>query len=70
MSRSFADEVCNIIDDNKDLKFEFIHCATDIETMIAKVAEGRKQERKRGISNAKMYEFEDMESLSKYLLSI
>ena len=25
MSRSFADEVCNIIDDNKNIIFEFIN---------------------------------------------
>ena len=70
MSRSFADEVCNIIDDNKSIKFEFINRNADVEAMMNKVAEGRSQERKRGISNAKMYEFEDMESLSKFLIAM
>ena len=70
MSRSFADEVCNIIDDNKHIKFEFINRNADVEAMMNKVAEGRSQERKRGISNAKMYEFEDMESLSKFLIAM
>ena len=33
MSRSFADEVCNIIDDNKNIIFEFINRNADIEAM-------------------------------------
>lgn len=70
MSRSFADEVCNIVDDSKDIKFEFINRNKDVDAMMTKVAESRSQERKRGISNAKMYDFEDMESLSKFLLAM
>ncbi|MBR0263749.1 MAG: STAS-like domain-containing protein [Prevotella sp.] len=54
MSRSFADEVCNIVDDNKDIKFEFVNRNKDVDAMMTKVAESRSQERKRGISNAKM----------------
>lgn len=70
MSRSFADEVCNIVDDNKTIKFEFINRNADIEKMMDKVAEGRSQERKRGISNAKIHKFEDMESLSEFLIAM
>ena len=70
MSRSFADEVCNIMDDKADIKFEFINRNADVEAMMEKVAEGRRQERKRGISNATIHKFEDMESLSEYLISM
>ena len=70
MSRSFADEVCNIMDDNKDVKFEFINRNADVEAMMNKVSEGRRQERKRGISNATIHRFEDMESLSEFLIAM
>ena len=70
MSRSFADEVCNIMDDNKNITFEFINRNADIEAMMNKVAEGRSQERKRGISNATIHKFEDMESLSEFLIAM
>ena len=70
MSRSFADEVCNIMDDNKNITFEFINRNADIEAMMNKVAEGRIQERKRGISNATIHKFEDMESLSAFLIAM
>ncbi|MBR0037051.1 MAG: DUF4325 domain-containing protein [Bacteroidales bacterium] len=70
MSRSFADEVCNIMDDNKNIKFEFINRNTDVETMMRRVAGGRSQERKRGISNATIHKFKDMESLSAFLIAM
>ena len=70
MSRSFADEVCNIVDDMKGKTFSFLNMNDDVAMMMKKVSEGRNRERKRGVGNAKMYEFDDMESLSKYLLTI
>lgn len=70
MSRSFADEVCNIMDDMKDKQFSFIGQNKDVETMMTKVREGRSRERKRGVNNAKMYEFKDMKSLSDFLLTM
>lgn len=70
MSRSFADEVCNIMDDNKNIKFEFINRNADVEAMLNKVAEGRSQERKRGICNATIHKFENMESLSEFLIAM
>ena len=70
MSRSFADEVCIIIDDLKEKTITFMGQNNDVATMMTKVREGRSRERKRGVGNAKMYEFEDMESLSKFLLAM
>ena len=70
MSRSFADELCNIMDDLKTVCFQFVNRTADIEAMMQKVAEGRSRERKRGVGNAKMYEFTDMEKLSEFLLAM
>ena len=52
------------------IKFEFINRNADVEAMMNKVAEGRSQGRKRGISNAIIHRFEDMESLSEFLIAM
>lgn len=70
MSRSFADEVCNIIDDMNGKTFTVINQNDDVATMMEKVREGRSRERKRGVGNAKMYEFKDMESLEEFLIAM
>lgn len=70
MSRSFADEVCNIIDGLNCKTFSFANQNDEIAMMMTKVSEGRNRDRKRGVGNAKMYEFRDMESLSRFLLSM
>lgn len=70
VSRSFADELCNILDDNAQIHFSFANCSAEVDTMLNKVEDGRKRERKRGISNAQMYKFEDMQSLSEFLLAM
>ena len=59
-----------IIDDLKDKTFTFTGQNNDVATMMTKVREGRSRERKRGVGNAKMYEFKDMESLSEFLLAM
>ena len=70
LSRSFADEICNVMDDMKDKTFVLINQNEDVQIMMSKVKEGRNRERKRGIENAKMHEFDNLESLSKYMQSI
>ena len=70
MSRSFADEVCNIIDDMNGKTFTVINQNDDVSTMMIKVREGLNRERKRGVGNAKMYEFKDMESLEEFLIAM
>ena len=70
MSRSFADEVCNIIDDMNDKTFTLVNQNEDVSTMMTKVREGRSRERKRGVGNAKMYEFKDMKSLEEFLIAM
>lgn len=70
MSRSFSDEVCNIIDDMGGKTFTLVNQNRDVATMMTKVRDGRSRERKRGVENAKMYEFQDMESLSEFLIAM
>ena len=70
MSRSFADELCNIIDDMKSIKFSFINRSDEVETMMNKVVEGRSRERKRGVGNAKIFKIKNLEELSKYFLEM
>jgi len=70
MSRSFADEMCNIIDDMNDKTFTFVNQNNDVAMMMTKVHEGRNRERKRGIGNAKIYEFKDMKSLEEFLIAL
>ncbi len=70
MSRSFTDEVCNIVDDMNDKSFTFVNQNNDVAMMMTKVSEGRSRERKRGVGTPKMYEFKDMESLSDYLITM
>ncbi len=69
-SRSFADEICNLIDSMKDKCFLLTNQTEDVKTMISKVSESRNRERIHGIANANMLEFSDMESLSSYLRKI
>lgn len=70
MSRSFADEVCNIIDDMKEKTFTIIGQNEEVKAMMTKVREGRNRERKRGVGYARMFKFNDMKSLSEYLEAI
>ena len=70
ISRSFADEIWNIVDDNKNKKITFVGMSEDVNIMISKVKKSRSQERKRVFSNPKMYSFDTMEELSAFLLSM
>jgi hypothetical protein len=70
ISRSFADELCNIIEDNKHLKISLSGQNSEVDIMLSRVREGRAQERKRGIARPRMYEFNNMESLSSFLLNM
>jgi hypothetical protein len=50
--------------------FTLVNQNSDVATMMTKVRDGRSRERKRGVENAKMYEFQDMESLSEFLIAM
>ncbi len=70
ISRSFADEIWNLIDSMTDKKFSWANQIEEVKTMTSKVSESRNRERIRGIANANMLEFRDMDSLSSYLQKI
>lgn len=70
ISRSFADELWNIIDNHNDKKYIFIGQTDEVQTMISRVQESRKRERNRGIVHPQMYSFNNMDSLSSFLLNM
>lgn len=67
MSRSFTDELYNIVIDSPDKEFHYIHRNDEIRIMMEKVAEGRNHERQLGIPPAKMYTFNSPSELAEFL---
>lgn len=66
ISRSFADELCNIVDTFKG-RISFANMSQDIEDMISAVTEGRIRGREKGRRPARFLEFDDVESLSEFM---
>jgi len=54
----------------KDKNFILKEQSEEVGIMLSKVTESRNCERKRGIANATILEFKDMDSLSSYLKTI
>ena len=69
MSRSFTDELYNIVIDSPDKEFQYIHRNEDVRIMMEKVAEGRNRERQLGIPPAKMYTFNNQHELAEFLVA-
>ena len=67
MSRSFTDELYNIVIDSRDKEFRYIHRNDDTRIMMEKVAEGRNRERQLGIPPAQMYTFNSQSELAEFL---
>lgn len=67
VSRSFADELCNISDKLKD-RIEFINMGKNVEEMICGVAEIRRKGREKGRTPARFHIFNDVKSLSEFML--
>ena len=67
MSRSFTDELYNIFLGHPEIDFECINRNDIVMAIMEKVEEGRSKERQLGISHAKMYKCDDLESFSEYL---
>lgn len=68
VSRSFADELCNILDNNSNVKL--VNTIQIVKTMIDIVKEGRTKKRVRVVDNSEIKEFDTMESLSSFLATI
>ena len=69
MSRSFTDELYNIVIDSPGKEFRYIHRNEDIRIMMEKVAEGRNRERQLGIPPAQMYTFNSQSELAEFLVA-
>lgn len=68
ISRSFCDELCNIMDDFKGS--QLCNVSQNVADMFAIVREGRKHERVRRLEDSEIKVFDDLESLSRFLATI
>lgn len=68
VSRSFVDELCNIMEKCNNVKLE--NTTLFIQSMIDAVKQGRNQKRVRSSDDSEIKEFEDIESLSSFLSTI
>ena len=69
MSRSFADELYNVIAAQAPRTFDFAGRSHDIDSLMQKVADGRTRERQLGIQHPQMLTFDTKENLSKFLVA-
>lgn len=67
VSRSFADELCNITDTFKE-RVSFINMSKTVEEMITTVSEARRKGREKGNNPPKFYHFDNVKSLSDFIL--
>lgn len=67
ISRSFADELYNIIDSCAGKNISFSHRNETVKSTMDIVLSGRNRERRLGIPHAEMYSFESMSALSGFL---
>jgi hypothetical protein len=68
MSRSFTDELYNIVITYPDKTFSYTGRNDDIRVMMEKVAEGRTRERQLGIPPAQMLSFDSQSKLAEFLV--
>lgn len=68
MSRSFADEICCLMDEKRNVII--INMSPAVRTLFDIVKEGRKTPRTISGSDTEIKTFDDMESLSAYLSTI
>ena len=68
MSRSFTDELYNIVITYPEKTFGYTGRNDDIRVMMEKVAEGRTRERQLGIPPAQMLTFDSQNKLADFLV--
>ena len=69
ISRSFTDELFNIIEEFK-IEVKLINMSNIVKSMTDAVKSGRNKKRVRKEDNSEIKEFDDIESLSAFLLSM
>lgn len=67
VSRSFTDELCLIIEHCKNITIDMVNMSDIVRTMIEAVKKGRENRRVRIKDDSEIREFDDIESLSKFL---
>lgn len=67
VSRSFMDELCSIVEHCKNITIDMANMSEIVKTMIEAVKKGRENRRVRIKDDSEIKEFDDMESLSKFL---
>ena len=67
VSRSFTDELCSIVENCKNITIDMANMSEIVKTMIEAVKKGRENRRVRIKDDSEIKEFDDMESLSKFL---
>lgn len=66
ISRSFADELLNVLSENSDKNISLRNIASNVKTMLDMVKEGREKPRKMTESNNKITVLNDMKSLQDF----
>lgn len=69
VSRSFSDELCSIVDDFQNLTIKMVNMSDMVKNMIEIVEKGRKNRRIRINDDSVIREFDDIDSLLKFLNS-
>lgn len=69
MSRSFADELFNVIAAQAPRTFNFEGRSQDIDILMQKVADGRSRERQLGIQHPQMLTFDTKDTLAEFLIA-
>lgn len=67
MSRSFADELCDIIERMNWISFTETNMSGIVESMFQTVRSGRNRERERVMYNSDIINLKDMKSLAEFL---
>jgi len=69
VSRSFADELYNVIAAQAPRTFSFAGQSQDVAMMMRIVADGRSRERRQGIQHPQMLTFETKDTLAEFLVT-
>lgn len=69
MSRSFTDELFNVVEAHSEKTIIYSNCNENVKAMMEKVAEGRRRNRQLGIPEPQMLEFDKINEFSEFLTS-
>jgi anti-anti-sigma regulatory factor len=70
VSRSFADELLNVIAESHDKEITLAHLSDEVKTMIDLVANGRKQKRVRNQGDNSIIVLKDMNSVHEFFSTL